>query len=67
MVVLHLLPSTVLTFMALFNKIKYRDLTVMPAWEVLRMATGEGARAIGLGDGIRLLDVGKQADLIPGT
>ncbi|NJN81208.1 MAG: amidohydrolase family protein [Caldilineaceae bacterium] len=49
---------------ALFNKIKFRDPTVMPAWEVLRMATIEGAHAIGLGDQIGSLEVGKQADLI---
>jgi len=49
---------------ALFNKIKYRDPTVMPAWEVLRMATIEGAQAIGLGDEIGSLEIGKQADLI---
>jgi 5-methylthioadenosine/S-adenosylhomocysteine deaminase len=49
---------------ALFNKIKFRDPTVMPAWEVLRMATIEGARAIGLGDEIGSLEAGKQADLI---
>jgi len=49
---------------ALFNKIKFRDPTVMPAWEVLRMATIEGARAIGLGDQIGSLEAGKQADLI---
>jgi 5-methylthioadenosine/S-adenosylhomocysteine deaminase len=36
----------------------------MPAWEVLRMATIEGAKAIGLGDEIGSLEVGKQADLI---
>ena len=35
---------------ALFNKIKARDPTVFPAWEVLRMATIEGAQAVGLGD-----------------
>ncbi len=49
---------------ALFNKIKFRDPTVMPAWEVLRMATVEGAHAIGLGDQIGSLEEGKQADLI---
>ena len=49
---------------ALFNKIKYRDPTVMPAWEVLRMATIEGAQALGMGDQIGSIEEGKQADLI---
>ncbi|MCB0015851.1 MAG: amidohydrolase family protein, partial [Anaerolineales bacterium] len=49
---------------ALFNKIKYKDPTVMPAWVVLRMATIEGAQAIGLGDQVGSLVVGKRADLI---
>lgn len=49
---------------ALFNKIKYRNPTIMPAWEVLRMGTIEGAQALGLGDQIGSIAVGKQADLI---
>ncbi len=49
---------------ALFNKIKYRDPTVMPAWEVLRMATIEGAQALGMADRIGSIEAGKEADLI---
>ena len=49
---------------ALFNKIKYRDPAIMPAWEVLRMGTIDGATAVGLGDQVGSLEVGKQADLI---
>lgn len=48
----------------LLNKVKARDPTVVPAWEALRMATIEGARAIGLGDQVGSLERGKQADLI---
>lgn len=49
---------------ALFNKIKYRDPTVLPAWEVLRMATIEGAQALGMGEEIGSIRTGKKADLI---
>jgi 5-methylthioadenosine/S-adenosylhomocysteine deaminase len=61
----HLRKST-LALTALFKKIKFRDPAVMPAWDVLRMATVEGAQAIGLGkkNGIGSLEAGKQADLI---
>jgi 5-methylthioadenosine/S-adenosylhomocysteine deaminase len=44
--------------------ISARDPTVFPAWEVLRMATIEGAQAVGLGDEVGSLKASKQADLI---
>ena len=53
-----------MTLTALFNKLQARDPTVFPAWEVLRMATIEGAQAVGLGDEVGSLEAGKQADLI---
>jgi 5-methylthioadenosine/S-adenosylhomocysteine deaminase len=49
---------------ALFNKIRFADPETMPAWQVLRMATIEGARAIGWDDEIGSLKVGKRADII---
>src|SRR5262249_35107849 len=49
---------------ALFNKIRAADPEVMPAHRVLRMATIEGARAIGWADEIGSLEVGKRADVI---
>ena len=49
---------------ALFNKLKYEDPEVMPCWKVLRMATIEGARAVGIDDVVGSLEVGKDADLI---
>jgi 5-methylthioadenosine/S-adenosylhomocysteine deaminase len=49
---------------ALLNKVRAQDPEVMPAWRVLRMATIEGARALGLGDQIGSLEEGKRADLV---
>jgi 5-methylthioadenosine/S-adenosylhomocysteine deaminase len=49
---------------ALLNKTRHRDPTVLPAWKMLRIATVEGARTIGLGDSIGSIEPGKKADLI---
>ena len=49
---------------ALFNKIRFQDPEVMPAWRVLRMATIEGARALGLDAAVGSLAAGKRADFI---
>lgn len=47
-----------------FNKIKYQSSTIMPAWKVLRMATIEGAKALGIDKVTGSIEVGKSADMI---
>ena len=47
---------------ALLQKAVHRDPQAMTAGEMLRMATIDGARALGLGDWIGSIEVGKAAD-----
>jgi 5-methylthioadenosine/S-adenosylhomocysteine deaminase len=49
---------------ALLAKGMSSDPTALPAREVLRMATLNGARALGLADRIGSLEAGKQADMV---
>jgi 5-methylthioadenosine/S-adenosylhomocysteine deaminase len=49
---------------SLLGKLKDLDAAAMDSWDVLRMATIEGAKAIGLDHEIGSLESGKRADLI---
>jgi 5-methylthioadenosine/S-adenosylhomocysteine deaminase len=49
---------------AFLQKVTRMDPEVLPATEVLRMATSGGATAIGLGEKIGSLEAGKRADII---
>ncbi len=49
---------------ALLQKLIYKSPTVVSAYEILRMATINGAKALGQERNIGSLDVGKKADLI---
>ncbi|MBQ2895799.1 MAG: amidohydrolase family protein [Oscillospiraceae bacterium] len=49
---------------ALLNKNKYRDPSVFPAWQMLRLCTIEAARALGMEEEIGSLRTGKKADVI---
>ena len=49
---------------SLFGKIRNESSTLQPAWESLRMATIEGAKALGIDDITGSLAAGKSADII---
>jgi len=49
---------------ALLQKLAYHDPTVLSAYEVLKMATVNGAKALGIADTVGSLEVGKKADII---
>ena len=51
-------------FGALLQKSDTTDPTVMPSNEILRLATIEGAKAIGMENEIGSLEVGKKADIV---
>jgi 5-methylthioadenosine/S-adenosylhomocysteine deaminase len=51
-------------FTALLHKLQRNDPRVLPAGDVLAMATIGGARALGLGDRIGSIEPGKRADVI---
>jgi 5-methylthioadenosine/S-adenosylhomocysteine deaminase len=49
---------------SLLGKLKELDAAAMDSWQVLRMATITGARAVGLGHEIGSIEIGKRADII---
>jgi 5-methylthioadenosine/S-adenosylhomocysteine deaminase len=51
-------------FAALLHKGVHRDPEIMTAEKALEMATIDGARALGLGDVVGSLEVGKRADVV---
>lgn len=54
----------VLKTTALLQKVHHLDATAMTAPEVVRMATVEGARALGIDDRVGSLEEGKEADVV---
>lgn len=53
-----------MSYTALLQKGLYEDATLLPAYEVIKMATINGAKALKMEDKIGSIEEGKQADLI---
>jgi 5-methylthioadenosine/S-adenosylhomocysteine deaminase len=51
-------------FASLLAKFANQNAAALDSWDVMRMATIEGARAVGMADSIGSLEVGKKADLV---
>ncbi len=49
---------------SMLTKSMMRDPTAFPAWEMLRLATIQGAKVLGLDNDIGTLEVGKKADIV---
>ena len=49
---------------ALLQKLIYLNPTLMPAYEVLKVATINGAKALGLRENVGSLQIGKKADIV---
>ncbi len=52
-----------MTLLYAMQKVTLKDPTALPAWEILKMATVNGAKAMGLTE-CDVLEVGKKADII---
>ncbi len=53
-----------MTFVDLLQKGLYKDPTVMNSYDVLKLATINGAKALGLEDKVGSIEIGKKADII---
>ncbi len=60
----HLDLFSEMNISALINKFAYKSPTAITAWEILEMATINGAKSLGLEDKIGSIEPGKKADLI---
>jgi 5-methylthioadenosine/S-adenosylhomocysteine deaminase len=54
----------VMKYASLFQKAVHTDASLLPSWQILEMATINGARALGLDKQIGSLEIGKKADVI---